>query len=268
MTQGTFFNQLLIWPIINLLVAIYKGILFLGIPGALGLAVIVLTVIIRLVLHPLTVTQLKSAQKMAKLKPEMDKLAAKYKNDKARLNQEQLNLYKNAGINPAAGCLPTLLQFPIVIALYQVFFEVLSKGDTPQVVADINKILYSSALKINSFDLNFFGLNLAHKPDQWQQFGWWLLLVPLITGLLQFWQTKLMTPVQPKTEAKDIVVDKDGKEVKKEDDMGTAMQKQMMFMMPIMIGFFAYTFPLGLSLYWNTYTVFGIIQQYQINKKG
>ena len=77
-----------------------------------------------------------------------------------------------------------------------------------------------------------------------------------------------MTPVKPKTEAKDIVVDKDGKEVKKEDDMGTAMQKQMMFMMPIMIGFFAYTFPLGLSLYWNTYTVFGIIQQYQINKKG
>lgn len=262
------FNQLLIWPIKNILVVFYEGFLFLKIPGALGFAVIVLTVIIRLALHPLTVTQLKSAQKMAKLKPEMDKLTAKYKNDKARLNQEQLNLYKNAGVNPAAGCLPTLLQFPIVIALYQVFFEVLSKGETPQVVADINKILYPLVPKINSFDLNFFGLNLAHKPDQWQQFGWWLLLVPLITGLLQFWQTKLMTPNTPKAKAQEIVVDKDGKPVKKEDDMGTAMQKQMMFMMPIMIGFFAYTFPLGLSLYWNTYTVFGIIQQYQINKKG
>src|SRR3990172_3869184 len=100
--QTNFFNAILIIPILNALIALYKFLLVVGIPGALGFALILLTVLIRLILNPLTAQQLKSAKKLAKLKPELDKLNTQYKNDKQRLHQEQLNLYKQAGINPAA----------------------------------------------------------------------------------------------------------------------------------------------------------------------
>ena len=202
---------------------------------------------------------------MGKLKPELDKLNEIYKNDKQRLHQEQLKLYQQAGINPAAGCLPLLLQMPILIALYNLFFQILSNGNMAKVVTEVNKAVYFPFLKIQSFDLSFFFLNLSSKPSEWQKSGWWLLLVPVITAVLQYWQTKLMVP-QTKTVKPAIVKREDGKEVKKDEDMGQAMQKQMSIMMPLMIGFFAYSFPLGLSLYWNTFTLFGIIQQKRIAK--
>lgn len=261
MDQPTIFNQFLIWPIINLLLVFYKLFEFLKIPGALGLAVIALTVLIKMILAPLTAVQMKSAQKLSLLKPRIDKLNELYKNDKTRLSQEQMRLYKEAGVNPAAGCLPLLLQFPILIALYNVFFSVLGNGNLVKLTEEINRIVYLPALKIARFDLSFFGTNLAYKPNQWQQYGWWLLAVPVLTGLLQFWQTKLMTPSQPKNQTPNTKPS-DGKE----EDMSAAMQKQMSIMMPLMIGFFAYSFPLGLSLYWNTFTVFGIIQQYKLNQ--
>lgn len=261
MTEPNIFNQFLIWPILNVLIAFYKAFSSLGIPGAFGLAIIAATGLIRLLLHPLTATQLKSAHKMSSLKPQLDKLAQEHKNDKQRLQVEQLKLYKEAGVNPAAGCLPVLLQMPILIALYNVFFQVLGQGNIEKVVQDINKIIYFPILHIDKLDLSFFGLDLASKPSDWQKMGWWLLLIPVITGLLQFWQTKLMTPNHPQEKA--IVKDKDKD---KNQDMSTMMQKQMSIMMPLMIGFFAYSFPVGLSIYWNTFTVFGIIQQQSINK--
>ena len=178
-----------------------------------------------------------------------------------RLQQEQLKLYQQAGINPAGGCLPLLVQMPILIALYNLFFQLLN-ADRAQVVSQINKVAYFPFLKISSLDLAFFGSNLAVKPSDWQSKGFWLLTIPLITGLLQYWQTKMMVP------ATQALVPKENKkeDEKGNNDMASTMQKQMLLMMPIMIGFFAYSFPLGLSLYWNTFTVFGIIQQYQIQK--
>ncbi|MCJ7740512.1 YidC/Oxa1 family membrane protein insertase [Candidatus Microgenomates bacterium] len=260
------FNTLLVIPILNVLIGVYKLLLTVGVPGALGFSLIIMTVLIRLLLSPLMSTQLKSTQKLQKLKPELDRLHAKHKDDKQRLQQEQLKLYQQAGINPAAGCLPLLIQMPILIAIYNLFFQLLNNTDLTKVVSEINKVVYLPILKINSLELSFFGFNLASKPADWQKLGWWLLAVPVITGLLQYWQTKLMVPATQKTDSKELITkDKDGKE--KNEDMGTVMQKQMSIMMPLMIGFFAYSFPLGLSLYWNTFTVFGIIQQYKINKQ-
>lgn len=271
------FHSFLVIPILNILIGLYKLLLSVGIPGALGFSLILLTVLIRLVLHPLTVTQIKSAKKLGQLKPELDKLSGKYKNDKQRLHQEQLKLYQQAGINPAAGCLPLLLQMPILIALYNLFFQLLNSNDLGKVVAEINKVVYLPVLAIDKLDLSFFGMNLAIKPNEWATKGWWLLAVPVATGLLQYWQTRLMTPqAKPKAQNPKLKdnekkeTDKRGPDAAKgktgEEDMGTVMQKQMAIMMPAMIGFFAYSFPLGLSLYWNTFTVFGIIQQYQITK--
>lgn len=262
---NNFFDAILVIPILNILMVFYRLLQTIGVPGALGLAVIVLTVVIRLILHPLTITQLKSTHKLGKLKPELDKLTALYKDDKQRLHQEQLKLYQQAGINPAAGCLPLLIQMPILIALYNLFNQLLSNGNLAKVVEAINQVVYFPFLKIQSLDLTFFGINLANKPSEWQTIGWWLLLVPAVTALLQYWQTKMMIPQGQKTENKQQITTKDKE--KKEDDMGAAMQKQMAIMMPLMIGYFAYSFPFGLSLYWNTFTVFAIIQQRYLNKK-
>ena len=255
------FNKLLVIPILNILMGIYNLFLFIGLPGALGLSLIFLTIVIRLILTPLTIQQLKSAHLLKKLKPQLDKLNKKHKGDKTKLHQEQLKLYQQAGINPAAGCLPLLLQMPILIALYNLFFRILGNGNLAQVVGEVNKVVYFPFLKINSLDLSFFGFNLAHKPANWQKHGWFLLLVPVITAILQYVQTKMMTPVEPASGKKDK------EEKDKKEDMGETMQKQMSIMMPLMIGFFAYSFPLGLALYWNTFTVFGILQQVLLKKQ-
>lgn len=272
---NNFFNSLFLIPILNTLIGLYKLLLVLKIPGALGFSVILLTITIRLVLSPFTLAQLKSAHKLSKLKPQLDKLAQTFKNDKQRLHQEQLRLYKEAGVNPAAGCLPLLFQMPILIALYNLFFQLLGSGNITNVVEGINQVVYFPFLKIESLDLSFFGIKLASKPSDFQKDGVFLLLIPVITALLQYWQTKMMTPHEhrPKSKEQRTEGKKDSKEpttalavAGKEEDMGAVMQKQMAVMMPLMIGFFAYSFPVGLSLYWNTFTVFGIIQQYQLDK--
>lgn len=257
MTDPTIFNQILIWPILNLLIGFYKLLLLLHLPGALGLAIIVLTVFIRLLLSPLTNSQLRSAQKMQELKPKIDELSKKHGKDKVKLQQAQMQLYKEAGVNPAAGCLPLILQMPVFIALYNVFWQVLNNGNLEKIISEINQVVYLPILKITFLGFSFFGLNLADKPSAWQTQGWWLLAIPLITAALQWYQTKLMAPPSQKPEVEN----------KKEDDTAAMMQKQMSFLFPLMIGWFAFSFPVGLSLYWNTFTVLGIIQQLQIKNE-
>ena len=278
-------NQFLVWPILNVLIAFYKAFEWLHVPGPMGFAVIALTVFIRLLLYPLMMSQLKSTKKMSKIKPHMDALAAKHKGDKQGLQQAQLALYKEHGVNPAAGCLPLLIQMPILFALYNVFFQVLGNGNLEKVVSDINTILYSTAFRLTSLDLSFFGINLAIKPSQWQTHGWWLLSVPIITGLLQYWQTKLMMPAdtsvknpafakatagkQASSVKQEFALQKSGeKKEEKPQDTAGEIQKQMAIMTPLMFGFFALQFPLGLALYWNVFGIFGIIQQIKVNKEA
>lgn len=248
-------HELLIRPILNLLIALYKGLLLIGVPGAFGLAIIALTAIIRGFLSPLTRLQLTSAKKMQELKPKLDELSKKHKGDKVKLQQAQLELYKNAGVNPAAGCLPLLVQIPVFISLYNVFNQVLNGGASGEFMQNLPKLLYHPALQVSHLELNFFGVNLATKPNEWQTAGIGLLLIPVATGLLQFWQTRLMTPATPAV-----------KSPAGEEDSMAGMQKQMGLIMPVMIGFFALSFPVGLSLYWNTFTLFGIMQQLRINR--
>ena len=263
--MGDIWNTFFIHPIINTLVALYKGFEFLHIPGPLGFAVIGLTLIVRLLLYPLMAAQLRSAKKMVKIKPHMDALAAKHKGDKQALQQAQMALYKEHGVNPAAGCLPLLIQMPVLIALYNVFYQILNNGNISKVVSDINQIVYLPAFKITNLDLNFFGINLAVKPSQFQTHGYMLLLVPVITAALQWWQTKLMMPTTPKAPTEDKALAKPGEKPK--EDMAGDMQKQMAIITPLMFGYFAYQFPLGLALYWNVFGLFGILQQIAINKE-
>lgn len=257
--MGEIFNTFLINPIINVLVLIYQTLSLLGIPFALGFAIITLTVLIKLVTYPLTTTQLKSAQKMQAIKPHLDRLKDKHGHDKARLQQETMRLYKEHGVNPAAGCLPLLIQLPIFIALYNVFIQIVNVN-TVESVNNINRVLYSQLLFLDkAWDANFFGISLAANPSQWSSGGSVLLLVPILTGGLQFIQSKMMMPKEEGLEQK--------KEKSSGDDWQKVMQTQMVYIMPVMIGFFSYTFPVGLSLYWNVFTLFGIIQQYLLQRK-
>ena len=257
-------NEALIRPIKNLLVLFYKFSESLGLPGPLGFAIILLTIAIRLLIWPLMHQQMKSAKKMSDLKPHLDTLNAKHKDDKKALQQAQLDLYKEHGVNPAAGCLPTLLQFPILIALYNVFNETFG-ADLVRYVTELNeKVIYFPWMKLTTLDLNFLGINLGIKPGEWQKYGWWLLAIPLITGGLQFVQSRLMMPKSSKTDEKALAVA--GEKVEKKEDMAADMQKQMMIIAPIMFGFFSFQLPIGLALYWNVFGLFGIIQQLKINK--
>lgn len=258
------FNTLFLAPIINIMVLFIHAFNAIGIPGSLGLSIIALTAVIKLLIWPFMTAQLRSTRKMMDLKPHLDKLKEKHKGDKQKFSQAQMALFKEHGVNPAAGCLPALIQMPVFIALYQVIFAFF---DMTSGLNRINDLTYSFVPDLAQMPSpQFLGIDLSHKPSDFGQYGWALLLIPVVTAALQFVQSKMMTPRPVKKYPSDSSVEKKEKENK--GDMASAMQNQMLYLLPLMIGFFAYGFPAGLALYWNTFTIFGIIQQYKIAGLG
>lgn len=259
------FNLIFYGPIINFLVLIFQGLSSLHIPGALGFSIIILTVVIRVLVWPLMANQIKATKKMADLKPHLDELKVKHKDDKQALAKAQMDLYKVHGVNPAGGCLPALIQIPVFIALYQSIINILPGAGGH--IDRINSLLYFPALKLpSSLDPSFLGLNLGIKPSQFGTYGVFLLSIPLLTAALTFVQSKMALPKPIKSYPSDSP-----KEVKEkvgvEEGIGQ-VQSQMVYMMPIMIGYFAFTFPIGLAIYWNAYTILGIVQQYMLTGWG
>lgn len=255
--MGQLWHLFLFQPILNALIFLYQTLF-----NNLGLAIIVLTIIIRGLLIPLTLPSLKAAQKMKELAPELEKLKEKYKNDKQQFAKAQLELYRQKGINPAAGCLPQIIQLVVLIALYQAFAKVLIQdGD---IIEKINQILYPF-LKLSSdtvINTRFLYLDLA-KPDVFYLPN---LKIPLpgfflfLAALVQFLSSKIMQPA----------VKKASLEAKKtsalEDDLTVAMQKQMLYLFPLMTIFIGYSFPSGLVLYWFVFSLFTLIQQILMTK--
>lgn len=261
--MGEIFDLILVNPIINILVVLYQLLFFLHIPYALGFSIILLTVFIRLLLYPLTTAQLKSSKKMQDLAPHLSKIKEKHKGDGKRLQQETMKLYKEHGVNPAAGCLPVLIQIPMIWALYSVLIKIVALKPEA-VVSQVNSIAYLDILKLtHPWDQYFFGIPLGQNPSQLiTVIGPLVFLVPLATGLFQFIQSKMMfaKPAEKPSSAKAP----EGKG----GDFASAFQTQSLYIFPVMIGFFSYTFPIGLSLYWNTFTIFGILQQYRVSGAG
>lgn len=257
------FDTILVYPIINLLLLFYHGLTWLHVPFALGFSIILMTVFIRLLLYPITAVQLKATKKMQEMTPHLNKIKEKHKGDMKRQQQATMELYKEHGVNPAAGCLPALLQIVILLfGLYPALQKILTLHQK-ETVAVINKIVYAPFLQLNHvWDTHFFGFPLAQTPGQlFASMGLVVLLIPLFTGIFQFIQSKMMiTPADPK----------DKKPAKKEqmEDFAATFQKQSLYLLPVMIGVFAWNFSIGLSLYWNTFTIFGIIQQYKIQGWG
>lgn len=266
------FNIILVNPITNILVAIYQGLLFLHVPSPLGFSIILLTLAIRFVLLPFTASQLRTSKKMQMLNPHISKLKEKHKGDSKMLQSETMKLYKEHGVNPAAGCVPALIQLPIIFALYGVLREVVNTNQKA-VMESVNKVLYFPGLHLHSaWDAHFFGLPLGAAPSKlMSSYGYLILLIPVLTALLQMIQSKIMFAAQTPVASDKALAVKDEKTEKKpstSDDFAAAMQTQSIYIIPLVIGYSSFSFPLGLSLYWNTFTVFGIIQQYYMNGWG
>lgn len=246
--MGNIFTLLISQPITNLLVACYQLLNFIHVPFALAFSIIALTIVIRLILYPLTASQIRASKKMQDLAPHISNVKDKHKSDKKRQQEEMMKLYKEHGVNPAAGCLPALLQIPIIWGLYHVLTKVVNANSLEK-LNEVNSLLYSNSLKLTVlWDTTFFGIPLSASPSK--EFGSmpYLILVPVVTGLLQFILSKMMLPA--------VAVKA------KKDDFQSAFAKQSLYIFPVMIGFFSYSFPFGLSLYWNAFTIFGILQQY------
>ena len=258
------FDTLFFAPIVNILVLLIRGLEGMSVPGALGIAIIIVTILIRLLVWPLMATQLKSAKKMADLKPHLDELKKKHKDDKQALAKAQMDLYKEHGVNPAGGCLPLLIQIPPMIAIYQVIYAFF---DGAYGLNRINGVLYNQDWALSQVpNLNFFGMNLADKPADFSRVGVLILIVPVLTALLQLIQSRMMTPKVVAINAKDSKKEKQEKESM--EDAMASMQGQMLFIMPLMMAWISYTFPIGLALYLNTLTLVGIWQQYLISGLG
>ncbi len=260
MNPIVFIGSLLHNVILTLLVALYNLLTLAHFPYALGFAVILLTIVIRIILYPLTSSQYHLSQKQKRLAPHLSKIKEQHKGDSKRIQAETMKLYKEHGVNPAAGCLTFIIQFPILIVLYTVLQKIVSLK--PQaLVSYINSSVLIPSFKIHSaWDPHFFGIPLGDSPSKLMaHLGIFVFLVPIITAALQYVQSKMIFPSTPKVQLKE------GE--KKSDDFASAMQTQSLYMFPLMIGVFSFTLPFGMSLYWNTISLFGILQQYKILKE-
>lgn len=233
------FHTLLVQPIFNLLVFLYDVM-----PGGdMGFAIIFLTVIVKLILWPFMNSSLKSQKALQELQPKIEELKQKHKDDKEGLAKATMELYKNEKVNPLSSCLPLLIQFPILIALYRVLLQ----GFNPDALNQLYPFI-SNPGEIDKMFLGFLDLSLASVS------------LAVLAGVLQFFQTRmLMNKRPPKTVQ--------GTPGAKDESMLAAMNKSMLYFMPAVTILIGAQLPGGLTLYWVTVTIVSIIQQMVVFRK-
>ena len=229
MSIGSLFNTILSQPLLNILIIFY-----IYIPGHdLGIAVILLTLLIKLILFPVSIKSVRSQKALNKIQPKMKEIQDKYKNDKPKQSQAMMELYKTEKINPLSGCLPLLLQLPILIALYKVFLDGLN-------LEVLQTSLYSFVAQPEMINTMFLGILDLAKPN---------LILALLTGVLQFFQSKLSLP-----------------KTKEKTGMAAMMQTQMIYFFPIITVFIVWRLGAIIGLYWLTSILFSIGEHYLIKR--
>lgn len=222
------FHFLLTQPLFNLLVVLYEFVAF----GDLGLAIIALTLLIRLILYPVFYKGLKSQMLMQQMQPEMKRLQSQYKDDKAKQAQEMMGLYKKYGINPFSSIFYTLIQLPILFAVYKIFIT----GLTPEAMKDLYSFIPAPE-SLNPLFLNVLDLT---QPS-------WIMVI--VATAATFIQSYLM--------------------VKQSAAKGTQApgSKYMMYLAPALTLIFLPSLSAAIGLYWTTTAIFSIFQQMAINKQ-
>lgn len=231
--------------LVNVLIFIYQGV-----GQNFGIAIILLTILIRLVTWPLNAQQMKGAKAMQDLQTDKDWLAIqkKYAKDREKLAQEQMRLYREKGINPFGSCLPTLIQFPILFALIPSITYAI--GSTPLSILKLSNSLYSfqdvaALVPLNS---KFLGMDLG-LPERTLLFGLSIPLLALIVALTTYVQTKLTMPASTNS-----------------TDQSAATMKMMSIYMPVMLYFFSVNYASGLSVYFVASNILSIIQYAMMGK--
>lgn len=224
-------------PIFNFLIWLYNVL-----PGHdIGLAIIVLTVAIRVILFPLYYQSIKSQKALQDIQPKIEELKKQYKDQKDKMAQELMELYKREKVNPFSSCLPLLIQLPFLFAVFQVFRNGLNSENL--------NMLYSFVAnpgQVNGTSAILFGMNLA-SPS---------IVLAILATAAQFWQTQMMVKSKPPlVKGKEITGSADEK-------MLATMNKQMLYFMPFMTLFFCISMPAGLTLYWLIATLLMILQQF------
>ena len=234
-------DTLILNPMINALLWIYS---FLG--QNFGLTIIVFTILVRLITYPLTAQQMKSTQAMQEMQKskKWQDIQKKYKDNREKLAQEQMKLYQEMGVNPFGSCLPTLIQFPIIIGLYQAIIRALAV--TPIQLLDLSRHIYpllnvAALIPLNNHFL-WMDLSLPEKDFGLAIAGIGVPVLAILVVVTSYLQTKLMTP--PTTAG----------------DQGAQMSRAMNLYMPLFMGYLAYTFSSGLALYFVASNLIGILQ--------
>lgn len=229
------FNILLYKPLFNILIALY-----VFIPGNdFGISIIILTVMIRTLLYPLSIKAIKSQKSFARIQPMVKEIQEKYKNEKNKQAAEVMALYKKEKVNPFSGIVPLFIQMPVLIALYWVFQHGLSSNHMTN--------LYGFMPKIKEISPYFLGIVNLSKPNA---------LLAFVAGIFQYWQAKISIYQNKKPEKKD-----------KKSDFSQIIEKQMLYFMPVFTVIILFNLPSAIGLYWCTGTLFMVGQQYIINKK-
>ncbi len=234
----------------NVLLTFYNFFQSQGLPGAAGLAIILFTIVARLLILPLTLKSLQSTRKMQELQPQIKELQRKYGKDQQRLTEETMKLYREYKINPAGGCLPMLLQFPIFIGVYQAVIQLAQVPPAEYAAERMAQALGSAGLTVapiaealgqNRLAGGFLWLTDLGAPDG-------LYILPVLSVLFQLIVQLMATP-------------------RVQDPQQKAMTQSMLFL-PIVFGYIGFTFPSGAVLYWVVGSVLSMVQQYVISGWG
>jgi len=243
------FNLILVQPLLNALIFICQII-----PGHdLGIAIIILTLIIRGILYLPSLSSIKSQRQMQEIQPKLEAIKRKYKNDREEMGRQLMKFYKENKVNPLSSCLPLLIQLPILFALFRVFYAGLAVDANTGLLAQSTldnlygplRDYYSTHLISTSF-LGFIDLT---KTGNW--------IMAILTGVLQFFQSRMLLSKQPD---KNIPGAKD-------ENMAAQTSRSMTYFFPLIIVFIGLRLPTGLLLYWVASTLFSIVQQFIYFKK-
>lgn len=235
--MSALFNNLLVEPIYNTFVAIFN--IFPSV-GA-GLAIIFITVLVRLALFPLSRKAVKAQVEMQNLAPELESIKQKYKDNQEEQAKRTLALYKERGVNPFSGILVLLIQLPVIFALYHIF---ISTG-FPKIDASL---LYSFIEMPQNVSAVFLGADLTARSG----------ILALLAAISTYYQIKFASPVQAKSKGGTPTFG---------DDLAKSMQKQMKYFFPVMVFFIAYTISGVVALYWLTTNIFTIGQEIFVRNK-
>ena len=238
------FTTFIFQPILNLLIWLYNVL-----PGNdMGLAIIALTVIVKLVLYPFTAAQIKQQRALQDVQPKIDEVRKRLKDDKDAQAKELMDLYKREKVNPASSCLPLLIQLPIFIGLFHALRDGLASKSL--------NLLYPFVANPGTINNLMFGVVDLSKSN---------VVLAVLAGAVQFWQSWQMFRKPSPTSPPPPEVK--GSEGAKDEGMAAIMNKQMMYVMPIVTVFIGLSFPGGLALYWLVMSLLMVAQQAIFLKK-